>query len=132
MDLKAPRINLYRCQTCNKVTATVDVNLGSTALALVCPACNGIADTLFYPEFENNLAKLTLPRVVYEFYRPDILNTGNIASLDEGELLIRERTSAEPVTNLMYLRYINILKATQGYIDFRTHKEIERDVRIIT
>jgi len=125
MNMQQPRVNLFTCRKCKKSTVTVDVNLGKTPVAIVCPECDDIAESTFYPSFNRPQLILVLTKIIYEFYRPDILDATNMRQLDEGELLIRKRTEARSVTHAMYQEYIEALNGWKGPFDYATYKSIE-------
>lgn len=132
MNFDSPRLNMFQCDRCGKHTIAVDVNCGKPPVALICPACGGNAVSMYYPEFTDGMALYAaLQRCYYEFYRPDIMSAENAQRLDEGDLLVRRRTEAEPITHGMYWDYIESLKSIPN-VNYKTCRQVEVQVRTLS
>lgn len=131
MNFNNPRVNLFQCNRCGRCTVAVDVNCGKAPVCLVCPACDGDALSMHYPEFTDGMAMYSaLQRCYYEFYRPEILGQDNAERLDNGDLLVRLRTEAEPITHRMYWDYIEALKSIPN-VNYRVCRQVEAQIRTL-
>lgn len=100
---KLPRENAYVCPK-GHVTMTVDVAEGVTPMFLGCKelGCNSMASSSMYPKVPR---PSHLPAPKWEWYRPTRKQAlkkerqypGTLDHVENGGLLLRERTGAEPV-----------------------------------
>lgn len=97
---RLPRENAYICDA-NHATVTVDVDVGVTPANILCkhPGCRLWARSSFYPRQPR---PDTYPEPSHEWYRPceaeaNKLDAETRKHVDQGGLLIRPRTDAEPI-----------------------------------
>ena len=106
---RLPRENAYFCPTCRMPTVTVDVDIGVTPMFLACrasPECAGMASSSFYPRIPR---PAHAPPPAWEWYKPTEKQAkrmeksapGTLEHVRRGGLLIRPRTSAEPIYHNM-------------------------------
>jgi hypothetical protein len=93
--------NAYICQECYKVTLTVHVNDGVTPMFINCPSCKNICTSFGYrlpPPLMASFNGKLLP--THEWYKPESmqgLTEGEKQHIEQGGVLLRERTKATPV-----------------------------------
>ena len=105
--MELERRNAYFCQSCRKVTITVDVAEGVTPMFIQCPHCEKeMASSFMYqvPGCMRMTTKegkmVTLP-ADYEWYKPDAktkLHPQLKDHVKQGGLLMRPRTDAKAIT----------------------------------
>ncbi len=64
--LRTNNKNIYDCQNnvCNKSTVTIDIDVGTTPMMILCPSCRKYSYSRFYPDVAQNLTP------THEWYYP--------------------------------------------------------------
>jgi hypothetical protein len=94
------RKNIYQCQECLGIIATIDRDAGTTPFAIGCQARNGCKGTMqsaFYRVFE-------AIQPTFEWYKPDEveiekLSAGSRHHVDMGGLLLRRIPNHEAIAD---------------------------------
>lgn len=95
-------VNLYRCEKCQHVMTTVDVDAGTTPFMAACPKCDGSAMSACYPHARP--IPQWVPEPSEEWYQPTKkevkkLDPGSREHVNMGGLLRRKWTGKTPIPN---------------------------------